>query len=110
MLYTWTHNINYDETLGVVSIILNFIFLFRIDTENSLLNSIQMPFLVEQLYGSNIIAEYNKKTRELQFQIDVWITKGDNGDECPGGFVIDETHSFCNGDFYFVYLVFSVVQ
>ncbi|XP_039268950.2 hemicentin-1-like [Styela clava] len=74
MLYTWNHSIYYDESHGV------------------------MPYLVEQLFGTDIVAKYDPETLELMFQIDVTIGKGDPSNECPHGFVLDPTGQYCNDE------------
>lgn len=56
-----------------------------------------MPYLVEQLFATDIEAKYDPKTLELHYRVDVSIGKGDPSNECPYGFVLDVTGQYCNG-------------
>ncbi|XP_053542916.1 hemicentin-1 isoform X1 [Ictalurus punctatus] len=72
--YSWNHTILYEPSRG------------------------KMPYLVQTLHASSIIAQYRPLEEMLEFTIYASISKGERSNQCPSGFVLDPAGPYCSDE------------
>ncbi|XP_067940287.1 hemicentin-1-like [Watersipora subatra] len=70
--YAWNHTIFYDET--------------KYD---------KMPFLVQRLNVLQPSAGYSSQSQSLSFDMRAYVEPGDNPNQCPNGFIFQESGPYC---------------